>query len=185
MRGFFRLPEKRSRTVNHQNKEENPYAPPKTALDFKPPEKGTKKQRIARVLLGAFTVPVIMTMVSFFVWYSSWINERVLDVIMMFFMGLLAFILLFIIPSIIFSAIIEYLSSNQTNKIIISLIAGVAIPYSTFFIGFLIFDGQFQLWQSNLSKWFICGEFATLISLFIMHKHRIRYDRQALSIQSI
>ena len=52
--------------MNHQNKEENPYAPPKTALDFKPPEKGTKKQRIARVLLGAVCVSFLISITTFF-----------------------------------------------------------------------------------------------------------------------
>ena len=51
--------------MNHQNIDENPYAPPKSAADFRQPEKGTKKQRIARVFLGAMSVPLIMTVVSF------------------------------------------------------------------------------------------------------------------------
>ena len=44
---------KTEQNMNNQNIDENPYAPPKSAADFRQPEKGTKKQRIARVFLGA------------------------------------------------------------------------------------------------------------------------------------
>ena len=44
--------------MNHQYKDDNTYASPKSILDFGKTEKVSRKQRIIRVLLGAMCVPL-------------------------------------------------------------------------------------------------------------------------------
>lgn len=169
--------------MNNQNTEENPYAPPKTVLDFGLPEKGTKKQRIARVFLGAVSVPLIMTIVSFVLSNHVWINNTFTENIILFFMGLFTFILVFIIPSAIFAIIIEYFDFTGIHKIIIAFIAGIAIPYSIQLIYFLMSKESLTFVRPYF--WSICGFLSTIIAVFIMQVHQKHYQRKRLQSQTL
>ncbi|MBP5789726.1 MAG: hypothetical protein J6W29_05795 [Neisseriaceae bacterium] len=159
--------------MNDQDKRNNTHALSKSAL-VKLPEcnfHGTKKQRITRILLGGGGASVALSMAICFLWGCAWMINEPLAVITILFL-----FLLFIVPSIIFSAIIEYLPMNCVNKVAISLITGAGFAILYFVLH--LFDRE-PLSSNSLiilSKWFISGEFAVLIGLFIMQKHRIHCE---------
>ena len=171
MRVFFRQPEKTEQNMNYQNIDKNPYPPPKSALDFRQPEKGAKKQRIARVVLGAMCVPVLLT-VCIFSLFSIINSEVPIDLL---FVLLIIFSVVFIIPSLVFSSIIEFFCSTLFYKIIAALIAGF-IPFLTIF-----FLGSTFSAPIPLSQWFVSSEIATLCAVLIMHAHKKRCDIQSLN----
>lgn len=179
----FRQPEKTEQDMNNQNIDENPYAPPKSALDFGQTEKGSKKQRIARVFLGVMSVPLIMTIVSFVLSNHVWINNTFTENIILFFMGLFTFILVFIVPSAIFAIIIEYFDFTGIHKIIIAFIAGIAIPYSIQLIYFLMSKESLTFVRPYF--WSICGVLSTIIAVFIMQVHQKHYQRKRLQSQTL
>ena len=179
----FRQPEKTEQDMNYQNINKNSYAPPKSAFDFGLTEKGTKKQRIARVFLGVMSVPLIMTIVSFVLSNHVWINNTFTENIILFFMGLFTFILVFIVPSAIFAIIIEYFDFTGIHKIIIAFIAGIAIPYSIQLIYFLMSKESLTFVRPYF--WSICGVLSTIIAVFIMQVHQKHYQRKRLQIPNL
>ena len=156
--------------MNHQNIDENPCAPPKSAADFRQPEKGTKKQRIARVILGALSVPVVLTTISFlfFLQSSDTLNTAPFPfaVVLLFFLGLFFVLFCTIIPSIIFTIIIEYYCPTWIHKMIVAFLAGIGIVF-LIHLGVFFTSDEVTSVGVRVNEWYVGGVFSTIMAVFI------------------
>ncbi|MBQ9259909.1 MAG: hypothetical protein IJ187_08690 [Neisseriaceae bacterium] len=124
--------------------DENPYAPPKSALeDFRQPEimvEPTNMQRLVRVVLFPVLLPVIAVILySFLHWsieffYKGLGKFELKDIKFAY----LIFLTLTIIQSIIFSLILEFSLLNNRNKNIYSLLGGFLIGISVVLFMYLV-----------------------------------------------
>lgn len=175
----FRQPEKTEQDMNNQNIDENPYAPPKSALDFGQTEKGSKKQRIARVLLGAVCVSFLISITTFF---FNILNNPKFNPLEVGYWGSTILIgvmsLLFILPSIVLSFILEYFCFSWIRKITVALVLGSGVMYSLYLITNKTVSG------STITDC-ISVIFSTITAVFIMQAHQKHYQRKRLPSQTL
>ena len=164
--------------MNNQNTEENPYAPPKSAADFRQPEKGTKKQRIARIRLGTYSASFLSGMTLFLSGFFTSYEPFSLLALAWFFVFLFFWLLISIIPCAIFACCVEYIGHSLPTKIVVALIIWGAI------FSFLSFVFKFNFGIEDHIV-YIIGAVPTLIAVFIMNAHKKRCDIQSLQSQSI
>lgn len=164
--------------MNNQNIDENPYAPPKTAADFRQPEKISKKQRQARIRLGTYSA-------SFFSGITVYLSGLLTDsepfsplALAWFIVFLFFWLLISIIPCAIFACCVEYIGHSLPTKIVVALIIWSAI------FSFLSFVFKFNFGIEDHIV-YIIGAVPTLIAVFIMNAHKKRCDIQSLQSQSI
>lgn len=152
--------------MNYQNIDKNPHAPPKSALDFGLPEKGTKKQRIIRILIGALSMPVLFNFIALVV--LSITNQGLVTKDSLFLLFIICFVslIILIIPSLIFSSITEFFCPTWSYKIVVALVAG-AIPFC--FLPVLGIAG------------IIFGEIAAFGTIVIMHILNKHYQQKHLT----
>lgn len=174
--------------MNNRDIDENPYAPPKSEFDFGQSEYGTNKQRRARVILGALSVPVVLTTISFLFFLQ---RDDALQtapssfaVVLLFFLGLFVVLFCTIIPSIIFSAIIEYYCPTLIHQIIVAFLAGIGIVLFMH-LGFFLVSDKVTSVGVRINEWYISGIPSTIITIFIMYVHRKRCYIKSLKSQQI
>ena len=163
--------------MSNQNTDENPYAPPKTALDFGQPEKISKKQRQARIRLGGYSLCFLSGITIWVMGLDT--AEAVLPALFWLPIFLFSWLLIAIVPCAIFAYSVEYLGTSLISKMLIGLMVCLVLMYA---VQWLL--QKYQIAYFEIAHYIFAAIFA-VITVLIMNAHKKRCAIQSLQSQPI